>query len=139
MIVSEDRLDPFSSGQQKPSEAKEESTKSILISPSQHQLPHKFVTQIHIEDALNRSQSNHRSTPIDKRVSVEVVLTEENLKDLMKCKPTEEWVSKAGKALKHSYPELERAHQEDLKAEKTNVQKFQVPFSSSLPSPHPCP
>jgi hypothetical protein len=52
---------------------------------------------------------------LEKKVSVEVILTEEHLKELMKCKPTNEWVSKTGKQLKYSFPELTKASQADLK------------------------
>mmetsp|Transcript_14432 Transcript_14432/g.21688 ORF Transcript_14432/g.21688 Transcript_14432/m.21688 type:complete len:1029 (-) Transcript_14432:193-3279(-) len=54
----------------------------------------------------------------NKRVCVEVKLTAEQLKEMMKCKPSKEWVSKAGISLKHSFPELARAYEADAKADR---------------------
>lgn len=52
----------------------------------------------------NEISSSSKMKIIDKKVSIEVILTEEHLKDLMKCKPTNEWISQTGKQLKYAYP-----------------------------------
>jgi hypothetical protein len=59
---------------------------------------------------------------LEKKVSIEVVLTEEHLKELMKCKPTNEWISRTGKQLKYSFPELAKAASQDNALKKQQQQ-----------------
>jgi hypothetical protein len=128
--LSGDPLDYFPTDNLKFYQSEGENLEPERILSTPHRLPHKFTPLIESDASSSNSRSqssNHsRSMTIEKRVSVEVVLTEENLKDLMKCKPTEEWFSRAGKALKHLYPELNIAHQKELKVEQENLRKHQV-------------
>lgn len=71
-------------------------------------------------------ENNENKRKLEKKVSIEVVLTEEKLLELMKCKPTEEWISKTGKSLKYNYPELDKAHQKDLQKEQKLIKKSKV-------------
>ena len=70
---------------------------------------------------------------LEKKISVEVVLTEDKLHELMKCKPTEEWISRGGKSLRHSFPELAYAHTKDLQIEQEQKRKSTIPPLQPLP------
>ena len=69
----------------------------------------------------------------DQLIRLDVIVTPGQLKDMMKCAPSEELVSRAGMAMKRSFPELAKAAKLDAQEkEKLQNKKEQV----SLPCYH---
>lgn len=104
------------------------------IPSSPHRLPQKFhyhlptkESEISLQPPKNDEETLKEKENLDRKIAIEVVLTEEKLKELMKCKPTEEWISKAGKSLKLSFPELAKAHEDELRLEQSDLKKTKVP------------
>lgn len=89
---------------------------------------------IYLNENENKNKLNNKnnSRVIEKKISIEVILTEDKIKELMKCKPTEEWISKTGKSLKYCYPELSKAHLKDIENEQEIIRKSKVFLSLSL-------
>jgi hypothetical protein len=73
-----------------------------------------------------------RSPEMENKVLIEVKLTEEHFRELMKCKPTNEWVSKTGKTLKHAFPELTKAYREEDKERRVRSKPVRKKYYPNL-------
>jgi len=69
----------------------------------------------------------------NKKVRLEVKLTSDQLKEIMKCKPSNEWVSKAGVSLKHRFPELAKAHEVEARLKRTAERRAARPPIQPIP------